>query len=152
MSYPNGQIPTSAMIRVQSAYFMPECAKAMAAAIAECANYGIHVNINEGYRPLGIPSDRNVRDERKTSTGGSNQFYQAGRADRGETPSAATPGHSNHGAGIAADVNPGAGNPPSPKSSPATASFSTFRASHGMHIMSADQLPRLLMAVRCKPC
>lgn len=107
-TYPNGQIPASAMVKVQSDWFLPECGRAIAAAIAECANYGIHVKINEGYRPLGVPADRKIRDERKTSTGGSNQYFQKGREDRGETPSAATPGFSNHGAGIAADVDPGA--------------------------------------------
>lgn len=108
--YPNGQIPTSAMVKVQNAWFLPECGKPIAAAIAECATYGIHVNINEGYRPLGVPADRTIRDERKTSTGGSNQYFQKGREDRGETPSAAVPGHSVHGAGRAADVDPGRNN------------------------------------------
>jgi peptidoglycan hydrolase-like protein with peptidoglycan-binding domain len=114
--FANGQIPASAMKKVQNAFFKPDVADAIAAAIAECATHGVHVNINEGYRPLGIPADQNIRSNSngdpvsKTSTGGSNQWFQYGRMKRGETPTAATPGGSIHGWGKAADVNPGHNN------------------------------------------
>lgn len=47
--------------------------------------------LNEGYRPAGVEADRYVRVASDTSTGGSNAWYQVGRADRGETPSALPP-------------------------------------------------------------
>jgi hypothetical protein len=105
--YKNGQIPTGAMIRVQNDYFKPDVAYALQAAIAECAASKIKININEGYRPLGIPADQHIKDERLTSTRQSNQWFQYGRMHRGETPSAAYPGGSIHGWGKAADVSPG---------------------------------------------
>lgn len=108
--YKNGQIPTSAMIRVQSSYFKPDVAYALAAAIAEAKAGGANVTVNEGYRPLGIPADQYVRNEGATSTRSSNQWFQYGRMKRGETPAAAYPGSSIHGWGMAADVNPGRNN------------------------------------------
>lgn len=111
--YANGQIPLSAMKKVQNAYFKPDVADAIAGAIAQLATYKINVVINEGYRPLGIPADQNVRSDgngnpvSKTSTGGSNQWFQYGRMKRGETPTAATPGGSIHGWGKAADISNG---------------------------------------------
>jgi hypothetical protein len=105
--YRNGQIPTSAMIRVQSAYFKPEVAYAISAVIAEAKKAGHNVVINEGYRPLGVPADQYIRDAAKTSTGQGGQWYEYGRMKRGETPAAAYPGGSIHGFGLAADVNPG---------------------------------------------
>jgi hypothetical protein len=111
-NHKNGQIPLSAMIKVQGCYFEPHVAARMLAAIAECKRHKINLKINEGYRPLGIPSDANIKADRngnpvkKTSTGGSNQWFQYGRMKRGETPSAATPGGSIHGWGKAADISP----------------------------------------------
>ena len=61
--------------------------------------------MTEGHRPDGVEADRYVRDESKTSTGGSNAWYQMGRADRGETPSALPPGVSLHSTGRALDCN-----------------------------------------------
>lgn len=105
--YKNGQIPAQPMQKVQGYYLRPDAAEAMRQAIAECAKAGITIRINESYRPLGIPSDKNVRNEFQTSTKCSNQYFQAGRAARGETPSAATPGFSNHGWGTASDLEGG---------------------------------------------
>jgi hypothetical protein len=114
--YKNGQIPGGAMYKVQGYYMRPDAAHAMIAAIEEATRHGIKVAINEAYRPLGIPADQNIRDEFKTSTKCSNQWFQYGRMKRGETPAAAYPGGSIHGWGLACDLNssPGAngsGNP-----------------------------------------
>lgn len=64
---------------------------------------GKRFSVTEGYRPVGVPADRFIKSNAfglpvtPTSTGGSNQYFQKGREDRGETPSAATPGTSEHG-------------------------------------------------------
>jgi hypothetical protein len=108
--YKNGQIPTSALYPVQGYYLRPDAAHALIAAITDLAKKKIKISINEGYRPLGIPADQHIRDEKKTSTRSSNQWFQYGRAQRGETPTAAYPGGSIHGWGLAADLNPGANN------------------------------------------
>lgn len=120
--YKNGAIPTSALYPVQGYYMRPDAAHAMIAAIAEAARHGIVVRLNEAYRPLGIPADQFIKANTagnpvsKTSTGGSNQWFQYGRMKRGETPAAAYPGGSIHGWALAADLNSspgasGAGNP-----------------------------------------
>jgi hypothetical protein len=120
--YKNGKIPTSAMYPVQGFYMRPDAAHAMIAAIAEAARHGIGVKLSEAYRPLGIPADQYIHANgngdpvRRTSTGGSNQWFQYGRFLRKETPAAAYPGGSIHGFGLAADLNSlplpsGAGNP-----------------------------------------
>jgi hypothetical protein len=106
--YKNGQIPTGAMLDVEGNYFKPDVGHAIIAALAECRQAGIKIGINEGYRPLGIPADQFVKDEHKTSTRQSNQWFQYGRMKRGETPTAAYPGGSIHGWGKAADVSNGA--------------------------------------------
>jgi hypothetical protein len=112
----NGKIPLSAMKAIQGWYFKADVADAMNAAIAECARHKITLKINEGYRPLGVPADANIKSNSagnpvsKTSTGGSNQWFQYGRMKRGETPTAAYPGGSIHGWGKAADVSPGRDN------------------------------------------
>lgn len=114
--YKNGQIPTSAMYPVQGFYMRPDAAHAMIAAIQEAARHKISVRINEAYRPLGIPADQHIHANSngdpvvRTSTGGSNQWFQYGRFQRGETPAAAYPGGSIHGWALAADLNssPGA--------------------------------------------
>jgi hypothetical protein len=111
--YKNGEIPLSAMKRVQGWYFKPNVADALVAAIAEAARHGIKLTIQEGYRPLGVPADAKIHAKpngdpvSKTSTGGSNQWFQYGRMKRGETPTAAVPGGSIHGWGMAADTTPG---------------------------------------------
>jgi hypothetical protein len=119
------------MIRVKNDWFKPEVGKALANAIAECERAGFPITVNEGFRPLGVPADQNVRDERKTSTGGSNQHYVYGVHKRGG-PLAATPKFSNHGWGISADVNPGRGNP-TVKSIFAKHGFSFTIASESWH-------------------
>ncbi len=106
----NGAIPSSAMGSVEGHYFEAKAAKAMAAALAEIRAKGIKIHINEGYRPLGVPGDAKVKDERKTASGKSSQWFQYGRMQRGETPTAAYPGGSIHGWGKAADVSPGRDN------------------------------------------
>jgi hypothetical protein len=106
----NGAIPSSAMGSVEGHYFEATAAKAMAAALAEIRAKGIKIHINEGYRPLGVPGDAKVKDEHKTASGKSSQWFQYGRMQRGETPAAAYPGGSIHGWGKAADVSPGRDN------------------------------------------
>ncbi|CAB5219321.1 Peptidase M15B [uncultured Caudovirales phage] len=109
--FSNGQIPLSAMLPVQGGnYFEPSTAAAMEQLLAQAAAQGVNIHINEGYRPLGEPNDQNITDEYATSTGSSNQWFQVGRVNRGETPSAGTPGTSSHGWGMAADINPGRNN------------------------------------------
>lgn len=108
--YKNGQIPTSAMYPVQGKYLKPDAAHSLIAAIQEAARHGIRVVVDEGYRPLGVAADQYIRDEKRTSTHGSNQWFQWGRMKRGETPAAAYPGSSLHGWGKAADINPGSNN------------------------------------------
>jgi hypothetical protein len=106
-NYKNGEIPLKDMVNVEGNYFEPTMAKAIVAALAEVRAHGIHIGINEGYRPLGVPADQYIKDEHKTSTGTSNQWFQYGRMKRGETPTAGVPGTSIHGWGQAADVSPG---------------------------------------------
>lgn len=109
--YKNGDIPFSALVKVQNEWFEPNAGKAIAAALAECARHGINVHINEGFRPLGVPGDAKVHNESQTASKRSSQWFQYGRMQRGETPAAAYPGGSIHGWGKAADVNPGRNNP-----------------------------------------
>jgi hypothetical protein len=106
----NGQIPASAMGNVEGHLFEAKAAKSMAAALAEVRAKGIKIHINEGYRPLGVPGDAKVRNESQTASGKSSQWFQYGRMQRGETPTAAYPGGSVHGWGLAADVSPGRDN------------------------------------------
>lgn len=61
--------------------------------------------MTEGYRPVGVESDQHVRRSQDTTSGMSTQWYQWGRYQRGETPSAAWPGTSRHGEGRALDSN-----------------------------------------------
>jgi hypothetical protein len=64
---------------------------------------------NEAGRPYGVPSDQNVRRASETASGLSTVWYQWGRAERGETPSAADPRGgtlaSDHTKGIATDTD-----------------------------------------------
>lgn len=103
--YKNGEIPLKAMIKVQGWYFEPHTAARMVEAIAECRRHKIKLIINEGYRPLGKPSDQYVTNIKRTSTSGPNQWYYWGVHKRGG-PLAAVPGTSSHGWGKAADVQP----------------------------------------------
>jgi hypothetical protein len=114
--YSNGEIPYTAMRQVSGEWFEPDMADRMDYLLAACSAQGLTVRVNEGYRPLGVPSDRYVLNEWGTSTAGaplyhgSNQWFQKGREDRGETPDAGTPGFSSHGWGVAADIQPGRNN------------------------------------------
>lgn len=102
--YPNGGIPLKVMVYQNGGWLQPAAAywfEAMADACEKAT--GHRISMLEGYRALGIPADRKVRVQSKTSTGGSNQWYQQGREDRGLT-TAAIPGYSNHGCAIAADL------------------------------------------------
>jgi hypothetical protein len=108
----NGAIPASALYKVQGYYLRRDAAHALIAAIEEAKTHGLHIRLNEGYRPLGVKADMNVRDYKKTSTHDSNQWFQYGRMKRGETPAASYPGGSIHGWALAADLaQPNRNNP-----------------------------------------
>ena len=70
---------------------------------------GGDINLNEAGRPFGVSSDQYVRNAWETASGLSTVWYQWGRAERGETPSAANPAGgiyaSEHTRGIATDTN-----------------------------------------------
>jgi hypothetical protein len=105
--YKNGQIPLTALKQVAPGkYLKPDVADAWLAAVAEAGRHGIKLTVQEAYRPLGVPADQNVTDEKKTSTGNFNQWYAYGIYKRGG-PLAATPGYSNHGWAMACDTTPG---------------------------------------------
>jgi hypothetical protein len=101
--YSNGRIPLSAMVQVEGSYFKPDVARRVIWALSECRRQGVNVTITEGYRAIGIPADQYDRTPATTSDGTTNQWYQIGRRNRGLTPSAAVPGHSNHGWAEAGD-------------------------------------------------
>lgn len=66
--------------------------------IAVFAMLGKWFHVTETYRPVGQEDpDRRVRREEDTALGVSTQWFQKGREDRKETPSAAWPGSSPHG-------------------------------------------------------
>lgn len=66
--------------------------------IAVFAALGKWFHVTETYRPVGQEDpDRRVTDEEDTALGVSTQWFQKGREDRKETPSAAWPGSSPHG-------------------------------------------------------
>jgi lysozyme family protein len=108
--YANGDIPESAMRKVAGEFFEPRTATVVQDLLNRAAEQGVTIRINEGYRPLGIPSDQNVRNESQTASGRSTQWFQWGRYQRGETPAAGWPGTSSHGWGMAADIEPGRNN------------------------------------------
>ena len=109
--FSNGAIPLSKMVAVQGRhYFEATMAAKMNELIRLCAAKGVHVSITEGYRAIGVPNDQYVVDAAKTSTKGSNQWFQIGRKNRGLTPAAGIPGTSIHGWGQAADISPGRNN------------------------------------------
>ena len=108
--YANGDIPESAMRKVAGESFEPRTATVMQDLLNRAAEQGVNIRINEGYRPLGVRGDMNVRNESQTASGRSTQWFQWGRYQRGETPAAGWPGTSVHGWGMAADIEPGRNN------------------------------------------
>lgn len=107
--YPNGQAPRSALVLFEGVWVSPDMAARLGYAFPRIRARGATISLTEGYRWLGAPSDRAIgrRGGRasETSDGTSNQFYQKGREDGGFTPSAATPGGSNHGKGNSVDTD-----------------------------------------------
>lgn len=105
--FPNGQAPHDALVVVEDMWVDPD---EMAPRVRFLADYlrerGVYFRGNQGYRWLGAPSDRYVRDSAATSDGTANQYYVKGVEDRGGA-SAATPGYSNHGKGRSIDSNAG---------------------------------------------
>lgn len=83
----------------------PDMAARVRFVVAYVTARGEDLLLTEGYRPVGAPSDQNARRESDTASGGSTQWFQWGRYQRGETPSAAYPGSSRHGTGVAIDWN-----------------------------------------------
>ncbi|RFA12173.1 hypothetical protein B7R22_17240 [Subtercola boreus] len=118
----NGYVPIDALVFVDGVWLEPEFGARVSLSNEDLRADGYWVIENEGDRPLGIPSDMLVRDASKTSTGGSNQWYQWGRKERDETPEAADPtqgeGTSEHGWAMADDSN--SNNPPRRKAISAT--------------------------------
>lgn len=108
--YANGDIPESAMRKVAGESFEPRTATVMQDLLNRAAEQGVTIRINEGYRPLGVRGDMDVRNESQTASGRSTQWFQWGRYQRGETPAAGWPGTSVHGWGMAADIEPGRNN------------------------------------------
>jgi peptidoglycan hydrolase-like protein with peptidoglycan-binding domain len=98
------------MRKVAGESFEPRTATVMQDLLNRAAEQGVNIRINEGYRPLGVRGDMNVRNESQTASGRSTQWFQWGRYQRGETPAAGWPGTSVHGWGMAADIEPGRNN------------------------------------------
>ncbi|MEF2977924.1 hypothetical protein [Subtercola sp. YIM 133946] len=104
--YANGQAPKSALVMFEGSYFSPDMAARVLTGVRAIRSRGVSITVNQGYRFLGSPGDRaigasdfsdNEAKASQTSDGTGNQWYQLGRCDNGSTPSAATPGMSNHG-------------------------------------------------------
>lgn len=78
-------------------------------AFAQIRAEGGDITLNEAGRPFGVPGDADVEDSSQTASGLSTVWYQWGRYQRGETPSAANPAGgayaSEHTQGIAIDCN-----------------------------------------------
>lgn len=108
-AFGNGLAPRSALVLFEGVWVSPEMAVRLAYAFARIRERGATISLTEGYRWKGVPSDRAIgrsgAGPELTSDGTSNQFYQKGREDAGLTPSAATPGFSNHGDGNSVDTN-----------------------------------------------
>ena len=70
---------------------------------------GFRIILNEAGRPYGVESDRYVRNSWQTASGRSTVWFQWGRYERDETPSAANPYNgpyaSNHTKGLSVDTN-----------------------------------------------
>lgn len=86
--FSNGDIPTSAMVQVESGDFLePNAAAAWYAMQAACyAETGVWISINEAYRSL------------------ADQWYYWNLYQSGQGNVAAYPGNSNHGRGVAVDM------------------------------------------------
>jgi hypothetical protein len=100
MVYANGMAPPSALATVEGVPAAPFLARRVRYLLREYRrrNPNGYIFANELYRIKGVPSDQYVRNSSETSTGGSNQWFQWGRGERGETPSAAWPPYgSEHG-------------------------------------------------------
>ncbi|UFS59465.1 hypothetical protein [Subtercola endophyticus] len=104
--FANGLAPKSALVFYKGSYFSPSMFARVKWVDDTLAAQGVAFTINQGYRFLGVPADRAIGQAdtstnealaHTTSTGDGNQWYQLGRQDNGSTPSAATPGTSNHG-------------------------------------------------------
>jgi hypothetical protein len=77
-------------------------------AFAQIRAAGGTIILNEAGRPFGVPGDAKVRNASQTASGVSTVWFQWGRYERGETPSAADPRSGNtlaseHTQGIAID-------------------------------------------------
>jgi hypothetical protein len=95
--YANGKAPHSIFFYFEGMWLDADMYSRMKFVFKYVRDRGATISGNEGYRWLGVPADKNVRTKNKTSDGTSNQWFQKGREARGETPSAAVPGFSNHG-------------------------------------------------------
>jgi hypothetical protein len=108
-AFGNGLAPKSALVFVENMWLTPDMARRVIYAFARIRARGATIRGNQGYRWKGIASDRRIGalglGEELTSDGTGNQFYQKGREDAGYTPSAATPGFSNHGDGNSVDTD-----------------------------------------------
>lgn len=104
--FQNGKIPADARVSVGNGCTAhPAAAYQWSRLVAGCrAATGVTLGVTEWYRPLGSISDQYITVASRTSTGGSNQWYQYGRWRRGLTPSAAYPGTSEHGWALAGDI------------------------------------------------
>lgn len=78
-------------------------------AFAQIRAEGGSITLNEAGRPFGVSSDQYARSSQDTESGLSTVWFQWGRYERGETPSAANPAGgvyaSEHTQGIAIDCN-----------------------------------------------
>lgn len=105
--YDNGQAPKECLLFWRGCYWSPSFfVKAVPATFEVESDGSSIITMGQGYRFLGVIADyalgllpaaefeANAGD---TSTGDANQWYESGRAAAGWTPSAATPGTSNHG-------------------------------------------------------
>jgi hypothetical protein len=107
MTYANGQAPFTALKLFEGHPASPDMYARLSVAIPRIRKRGAKITINQIYRFLGNGAkdyligfndrSKDEDDAHLTSTGDGNQYYQQGRAANGSTPSAATPGFSNHG-------------------------------------------------------
>ena len=79
------------LVQFEGFWMKPDLARRVKFVVENMRREGYKLNINETYRPTGIPSDQWVTDAAKTSKGISTQWFQVGRMNRGETPSAIIP-------------------------------------------------------------
>lgn len=98
MTYPNGQIPASALEDCNGYLFTPPAAWGLAMLDAAYrAEFGTAIPISQGYRALGTPDD-------SPDLSPATQWSVWRKYLRDGSPLAAHPGTSNHGWGIAADL------------------------------------------------